>query len=181
VLRRSDLPSAPTWSGGRERPSNAPLSCPGFHPKESDLVVNGSAEAAFRSAGLVFDSTSEVYATPAMAALDWRRAYRPPASAACLRAQMTKGLPRGVTVRSFGTYALPLHGVESIAYRLVLVAPGSTVRVLSELVLTRTGRYEIDLSTTAPLDPSGRAQRSEEQSLEASEASLLRRLLARAD
>jgi hypothetical protein len=180
VLRLSDLPSASAWTGGREQPNNAPLACRGFHPKESDLVVNGSAEAAFRSSGLVFDSTSEVYATPAMAELDWRRSFRAPGSAACLRAEMTKGLPRGYSVRSFGTYALPLHGVESIGYRLVLGAPGSNVRVLSELMLTRTGRYELDLSTSAPLDSPGQAQRSEEHSLEASETALLRRLLARA-
>jgi hypothetical protein len=179
VLRRSDLPSPSEWSGGPEQPSTAPFACRGFHPNEADLVVRGVAESAFRSGGFVFDSTAEVYATAAMAQLDWQRALHRPQTRACLRVEMTKGLLHGIGVHSFAPLELPLAGVEWIGYRLVLDVPHSTVRVLSDLVLTRAGRFEVDLSTTAPLDPSAARRRSEERTLDADEVTLVRRMLAR--
>lgn len=69
VLRRGDL--GPGWKGGPAKPDlSSGMSCPGYHPKQSDLVLTGAAETHFQHTSLDVRSVAQVLQTPTMVALD---------------------------------------------------------------------------------------------------------------
>ncbi len=95
LLRLSDLGSG--WQGGATKPS--PLvapNCPGFNPKESDLVVSGHADARFTlpAEGVVLVQDVEVLASAAAVRTDFARTIRPQFPP-CLAYELEHTRPRG--------------------------------------------------------------------------------------
>ena len=150
VLRRSDLGAG--WTGGRTKPDlTSTVSCPGYHPKVSDLVVTGAASSEFHRTGLVLANEVEVFRTAAMVDRDWRRSIVP-AAVPCLRQMLTKGLGGRATIVSFGRIEFPRVTAHTAAFRGIVEvsALGQTVRVLLDIVFVGKGRTEISLDATAP-------------------------------
>jgi len=174
VIRRADLGSS-GWTGGPTKPdlSSGPR-CANYHPKVSDLVLTGAARTTFQNAGFAFDSQSSVLKTKRMVALDWRRSVLAPGAVTCLRHTIGKGLGSNAKVVSFrklsfpqlATYAALFRGVISVS------SQGTTVRVLTDLVLVGRNRTELTLTIVGPV--------SAKSALSASERRLARALIARA-
>jgi hypothetical protein len=151
VIRRSDL-GASGWQGGRVKPDLSSLSCPNYHPKVSDLVLTGAAQADFRRSGFEFDSAGQVLKTHRMVALDWRRSVLAPGAVSCLRTTLSKGLGTTAKVVSFAKLPFPRVGTYTAFFRAVIAvqAQGRTVRVLADIVLAGRGRTELSLSVAGP-------------------------------
>lgn len=152
VVRLRDLGSS-GWSGGAVKPDlTSGLNCPGYAPKQSDLVVTGAAEAAWRRTGLELRSVAQVLKTRAMVARDWRRTVTDPRAVSCLRGAVTKGLTSSERLDSFRRLAFPRLATYSTAYRAVVdvSAQGTHARVLADLVLVGRGRTELTLMIAAP-------------------------------
>jgi hypothetical protein len=93
VIHKSDL--GPTWTGSIKKSEDTDdgTECPGYEPKESDLILIGSASSNWQKSSpfMSFVSESEVLKTPAMARLDWNRTFGPRAKfEACLRSRTAK-------------------------------------------------------------------------------------------
>src|SRR5215213_10944258 len=87
VITRADLNAPTDWKGGAVKPdlSPSPL-CPGFRPKQADLVMTGAAEATFRhSSGYGFNTVAQVMQSAKMVRLDWQRTVGDPRFMGCLR------------------------------------------------------------------------------------------------
>jgi hypothetical protein len=156
VLTKADLGTAPGWTGGAKKPdlSSTPP-CPGFKPKQSDLVVNGAAETVFKQPAIQFDSEAQVLQTAHMVKLDWQRTVIAPQILPCLRIAVAKSAGTSAHVTSIRRTAFPRVATFTSAIRILLdVKPsGSTtpVTVFVDVVLVGRGRTEITLTTTAPL------------------------------
>jgi hypothetical protein len=156
VLTKADLGAAPGWTGGAKKPdlSSTPP-CPGFRPKQSDLVVNGAAETVFKQPAIQFDSEAQVLQTAHMVKLDWQRTVIAPQILPCLRIAVAKSAGTSAHVTSIRRTAFPRVATFTSAIRILLdVKPsGSTtpVTVFVDVVLVGRGRTEITLTTTAPL------------------------------
>src|ERR1043166_382511 len=58
LVRKADLGSG--WTGGPKKPDlSSTMSCPGYAPKQSDLVVTGAAETDFQRPGVPARSTRQ--------------------------------------------------------------------------------------------------------------------------
>jgi hypothetical protein len=156
VLTKADLGTAPGWTGGAKKPdlSSTPP-CPGFRPKQSDLVVNGAAETAFKQPAIQFDSEAQVLQTAHMVKLDWQRTVIAPQILPCLRIAVAKSAGTSAHVTSIRRTAFPRVATFTSAIRILLdvKTSGSTtpVTVFVDVVLVGRGRTEITLTTTAPL------------------------------
>jgi hypothetical protein len=151
VLRKTDL--GPGWGGGRTKPdTSAKMSCPGYEPKESDLVLTGAAETVWGRSGIQLQSLAQVLETPAMVARDWQRTVVDPRAIACLRTTLAKGLTSRERLVSFKRAAFPRLARYSRLYRAVIEvrAQGQKVRVLADFVLVGRRRTELTLSVAAP-------------------------------
>src|SRR5579872_951554 len=72
VIRRTDLVEGRRWAGSSKRPTLGwGTSCPGFQPRQSDLVVVGAAETVWKRGGVEHDSEAQVLKTRRMLTLDW--------------------------------------------------------------------------------------------------------------
>ena len=174
VLHRADLGTAGGWTGGAKKPDlSSTMSCPGYAPKQSDLVVTGAAETAYHHTGLELQSAAQVLKTRSMVALDWRRTVTAPKAFSCVRTTMAKSLPAGQRLVSFRKQPFPKLAQYTAAYRALIdvSAGGRHVLVAADIVLVGRGRTEVSLSVEAPA-----AARS---SLPAAEVRLARALLAR--
>src|SRR5215470_9100169 len=121
VLHRADLGTAGGWTGGATKPDlSSTLNCPGYTPKQSDLVVTGAAAANYHHAGLVLQSQAQVLKTATMVALDWRRSVASPKAIACLRTTMAKSLPKGQRLVSFQKQPFPHLAQYAAAYRALV-------------------------------------------------------------
>jgi hypothetical protein len=156
VLTKADLGTAPGWTGGAKKPdlSSTPP-CPGFRPKQSDLVVNGAAETVFKQPAIQFDSEAQVLQTAHMVKLDWQRTVIAPQILPCLRIALAKSAGTSAHVTSIRRTAFPRVATFTSAIRILLdvKTSGSTtpVTVFVDVVLVGRGRTEITLTTTAPL------------------------------
>jgi hypothetical protein len=173
VIRRSDLGSS-GWQGGLVKPDLSSLSCPNYHPKLSDLVLTGAAEADFRRSGFEFDSAGQVLKTRRMVGLDWRRSVLAPGAVSCLRTTLGKGLGTNAKVVSFAKLRFPRVATYTALFRAVIAvqAPGRTVRVLADIVLAGRGRTELSLSVAGPA--------AAKTAISAAERRLARLLISRA-
>jgi hypothetical protein len=143
------------WTGGPKTPSplTAP-SCPGFNPKESDLVVTGHAEARFTytSGAVIFDQDSQVLESADTVKTDFARSVTPKLSD-CLAYQLKssgKGSVLSVSVRKL---ALPPIGSVSAAYRatmMIKTTAGHTAKWVSDFVFLGQGRLEFSINVVAP-------------------------------
>jgi hypothetical protein len=151
ILRRGDLGSG--WTGGARKPKPpSSVSCPGYEPKQSDLVLTGAAEAVFRHTGLVVQSDAQVLKTRAMVALDWQRSVADRRALACVRHVLAKQLPSNEQLVSFGPLAFPRLAKYTVAERgLVRVSvQGRSVLVLIDVVSVARSRTELTLIVEAP-------------------------------
>jgi hypothetical protein len=151
VLRKTDLGSG--WGGGRTKPdTSAKMSCPGYEPKQSDLVLTGAAETVWGRSGIQLQSLAQVLKTPAMVARDWQRTVVDPRAIACLRTTLAKGLTSRERLVSFKRAAFPRLARYSRLYRAVIEvrAQRQKVRVLADFVLVGRRRTELTLSVAAP-------------------------------
>jgi len=154
VLARADIGTAPGWVTRTRKPDlSGNIACADFHPKQSDLVLNGAAEVEWSRPGLDLDSEAQVLETPAMVKLDWQRTVLATGVEACLRSLFQKQSTSTARFVSFGRLAFPAVGTYSRAYRVLFdyTQSSQTVRVSVDLVLVGSGHTEITLTTTAPL------------------------------
>ena len=139
LIRRSDLGSG-GWQGGLVKPDlSAGPTCPNYHPKRSDLVITGAAEADFRRSALEFDSAAEVLKTPRMVALDWRRSVLAPGAVSCLRRTMSNGLGSGAKLVSF---YLTMGQFDA-----VVISDAPDDQTVAKLALAAAGRGNVRTET----------------------------------
>lgn len=152
LLRQRDFGVG--WTGGPRTPSKltAP-DCPGFDPKESDLVVTGHAEARFTYARGLFTlaQDTQVLASRRAVAADFARTIGPKL-AGCLAHQL-KASGKGKVVSALvRRLPFPRVGDVSAAYRAVLVvrSHAGLIRIVSDHVFFGQGRIEHSLNVVAP-------------------------------
>jgi len=173
VVRLTDLGSS-GWQGGRLKPDvGSSLTCRGYSPKQSDLVLTGAAETAWHRPGLQVRSVAQVLKTRAMVARDWARTVTDPRAVACLRGAVTKGLTSSERLVSFRRLPFPRLAMFATAYRAIVEvsAGGASARVLVDLVLVGRSRTELTLLLAAPAAAGA--------SIAAADVRLARTLLAR--
>lgn len=172
VLRRGDL--GPGWAGGATKPDlTSTFSCPGYKPKQSDLVLTGAAETDFRHPGLQLRSSAQVLKTRSMVARDWKRTVVDPRAFPCTRHLLTKQLTSNERLVSLRKLAFPRLARYAAAYRVLITVrtQGHKVLVLVDIVLVGRSRTELTLTVTGPA-----AART---SISQAEVRLARGLLAR--
>jgi hypothetical protein len=172
VLRRADLGAG--WTGGAKKPDPpSTLTCPGYEPKQSDLVLTGAAESRFQHTGLVLQTDAQVLKTRAMVARDWRRSVVDPRASSCFRHMLTRQLPAGESLVSFKRRAFPHLAQYAAAYRMLVRvrAAGQSLLVVIDLVQVGRSRTELTLTMSAPV-----AARA---AIAAAEVRVARTLLAR--
>jgi len=151
VVRKADLGSG--WGGGATKPdTSSKMSCPGYEPKQSDLVLTGAAETVWGRSGVQLQSIAQVLESPAMVARDWQRTVVDPRALGCLRYILRQGLTSHERLVSFQRVAFPHLARYTRLYRAVIEvrAQGQKVRVLADFVLVGRRRTELTLSVTAP-------------------------------
>jgi hypothetical protein len=152
LLRRADLgPSG--WSGGPVKPDlSSTMRCPGYEPKQSDLVLTGAAEADFRHSGLSIQSSAQVLKTRSMVARDWQRTVVAPKAFGCIRSMLTKTLLSNQRLVSFKKLPFPRLTRYAAAYRAMIdfSSQGQHVLFLADIVLVGRSRTELTLSIVAP-------------------------------
>ncbi len=152
LLRLSDFGAG--WTGGATTPSKlTALRCPGFDPKESDLVVTGHAAAHFAwpKGGVTIDEDTQVLATAADVRTDFRRTIGPKLPG-CLAWELKvggQGRVRSVRVRRL---AFARIGAVSAAYRaeITVAVNGRVGRFIRDFVFFGIGRLEYSLVLDAP-------------------------------
>jgi hypothetical protein len=154
TLTAKDLAGGVGWTGGAVKPDlGSTFSCGAFHPKQSDLVVNGAAAATFDNKLVTVGSQTTVYATEAMVRLDWQRSVKP-ALRSCLGSTIKAALPSGSRVVAVTDWTLPLPPLtrRQHAYRLALRVPGKAglVRLDTYVILAARGRTELELTAISP-------------------------------
>ena len=162
TIRKADLGSGGKWAkvaSGSDSGSSSSL-CPGFHPKDSDLVTNGHAEASYAASGIQIGTTTDVYATPQMSLLIWQRMVQSPKLLGCLGAAFLKGavdaarkdgnaLPKLVSARKI---PYPRLGARTAAFHFLMDVPTSQghVGVMGDMVFIAHGRSHLLLIVAAP-------------------------------
>jgi hypothetical protein len=152
VAQRADLGSA-NWTGGLKKPDlTGSVTCPNFHPKQSDLVLTGAALSEWEDQGVRITTEAQVLKTPAMVQADWKRTILAPSAIPCLRSHLVKELGTGVTLVSFRRVLFPPVATLSRAYVMLIDVKTTTgkVRVAIEIVVVGRGRTELTLTSTAP-------------------------------
>ena len=148
LLRRTDFGAG--WVGGPIKTSQlSPPNCPGFDPKESDLVVTGHADARYRTTGIELDQDVQVMKDAAAVQTDFARSISPKL-AKCLAYQLGK-LKNVVGVR-VERLPFPPTGDVSAVYRAVidLQTPSGRGTLLSDYVFFGQGRTEYEFTVIAP-------------------------------
>jgi hypothetical protein len=152
VLRRADLGSG--WTGGAKKPdSPSTIACPGYEPKQSDLILTGTAESSFQHpGGLVLQTDAQVLKTRAMVASDWKRSVVDPRALACFCHLLTKQLPAGESLVSFKRRTFPKLAQYAAAYRMLVKvrAGGQSVLVVVDVVQVGRSRTELTLTMSGP-------------------------------
>jgi len=154
VMHRADLGGAGGWAGGSRKPDlSSGTGCPGFEPKQSDLVLVGAAETVFKHTGVEFDSEAQVLETPAMVRLDWQRTVLAPQVLPCLRHNLAKQLTATERLVSVHRLAFPAIAPYTRAYRTTVDvrSAAGTARIFVDLVVLGRRSTEITLTTTAPM------------------------------
>lgn len=152
VLRRSDLPRPGSWTGTAKRPALGwATSCPGFRPKQHDLVVVGAAEHVWRRGTMEHDSEAQVLRTRTMVLADWKRSVRKPQVLRCLSHNVRSSLTASERLSYVTRLPLPRLAALARLYRTVITvhtAKGPTA-VVVDVMLVGARRTELTLTTTA--------------------------------
>jgi hypothetical protein len=155
LLRLSDF--ATGWKGGRTKtnPLTAPH-CPGFDPKESDLVVTGHADASFTypSNAVSFDQDVQVLESDADVRTDFARSIGTRLGR-CLAYRL--GHQKDVTAVHVEREHFPSVGSVSAAYRATLTLRDGkrTVTVTDDFIFFGVGRTEYSFNVAAPVQLAG--------------------------
>jgi hypothetical protein len=151
LLRRSDFGAG--WQGGRvpTAPLTAPK-CPGFDPKESDLVVTGHADARYKfpGAGVEVDQDVQVLSNAASVLKDFARSVSP-RLARCLAYQLRR--MTSVTGVAVAPVRFPPAGTVSAVYRALIHvrSAGRRGTFLTDYVFFGKGRVEYEFTVVAPV------------------------------
>lgn len=151
LLRRSDFGAG--WQGGETGASSlASPHCPGFDPKQSDLVVTGHADArfSFASGDVVLEQDVEVLSSTAQVREDFARTIVPQLGP-CLAYQI-KHSPNVVSAE-VQRMPFPATGWASAAFRATVVFRGAHAKpsLLSDFIFFAEGRVEYSFNVIAPL------------------------------
>jgi len=163
VIKASDLGTG--WSGGAVKfDLNDTLVCANYHPKQSDLVLTGAAEARYAVGSSQLDSVAQVFRTADMVTTDWHRSVLNPQLVPCLRETLAGSLAPSQKIASIGRIAFPQgHGILAREFRTVLnvTANGSTTKGLVDLIVFARGRSELSLTTIGSYDQRAGMARAE--------------------
>ena len=149
LLRTTDFGAG--WGGGPIKTSQlSPPNCPGFDPKESDLVVTGHADARYTTAGIELDQDVQVMKDAAAVQTDFARSISPKL-AKCLAYQL--GKLKNVVGVHVERLPFPPTGDVSAAYRaeIDLQTPKGRGTLLSDYVFFGQGRVEYEFTVIAPV------------------------------
>jgi hypothetical protein len=140
------------WRGGTTTPEKpAGVSCPGFDPKASDLVVTGYASANLdnANAGVHVSQDLLVLSNTGAVQKDFSRTIQPPL-ASCLEYQL--GRSPQVSAVKVEPLAFPKIGGVTAAYRATITArlKGGTAKFFRDFVFFSNGRLELSLTVDAP-------------------------------
>ena len=171
VLKAADL--GPGWKGGPQKASvEGPPPCPGWNPKQADLVITGAAESEFSAPGAMVSSSVQVYKTTRMIAVDWQRTVIAPEVIRCISRDLGADVGDGMRVISMKRMPFPKLATFSARFRVLLeTTQGQAVRVLIDVVLVGRGRTAVAITLSTPY-----ANRAE---ADAAEVRLARLMLAR--
>jgi hypothetical protein len=152
LLQRADFGAG--WQGGPTRPDSlASPSCPGFDPKQSDLVVTGHADARFSfvPGDVVLEQDVEVLASAAQVREDFARTIVPEL-VPCLAHQIEHS--PNVASAQVQRVPFPTTGSASAAYRATVVFRGvhDPASLLSDFIFFAEGRVEYSFNVIAPLE-----------------------------
>jgi hypothetical protein len=153
MLTQSDVGAG--WTGGLVKPDlSIGARCANYHPRLSDLVLNGAAKATYKQPGFGLSSAAQVLGTANMVRLDWQRSVASPHFIACMRTAAVKAAKHfKATVISLRPLAVPRMGDFSGGYRMVIdyAAKNGKVRMVIDTVAFASGRTEMALTTTMPI------------------------------
>jgi hypothetical protein len=146
ALRRADLPAG--WTREKSSGSSGDADCSAM-PDESKLIETGTVDPTFDSHGgaLSLDSEVDVYATKAMALVDWRSANLR-LLRSCLAELFAKMTSTHVTVTA-AAMPVSVHAERALAYRFELSASGGAPYDI-DLVAFGKGRTTVLLSVDGP-------------------------------
>jgi hypothetical protein len=161
LLRLSDLGEG--WQGGETKPSSlVPLSCPGFDPTRTGLVVKGHADARFTFApgGVVLEQDVVVLANPAQVRADFARTFTP-GLAPCLAYRLSHS-PHVVSA-TVQRVPFPPAGSVTVAYRATVLVRSGHLRslLLSDFIFFAAGKVEYAFNLVAPLETQNQLMRFE--------------------
>jgi hypothetical protein len=163
VLRASDL--------GKKSAVEGPTPCPGWSPRQADLVITGAAESQLSAQGVFVFSSALVYKSTRMIALDWQRTVVG-LPVRCLAGQFTAGAGDQLKIVSIKRMPFPKLATYSARFRVVADYQGNaTGRVFVDAVLVGRGRTAASIGLVAPY-----AQRAD---ADAAEVRLAKIVLAR--
>lgn len=149
VLHRADLPAGVAWKGGFAKPDFTALKCPGYAPKDSDLVVTGAARTTFEAGTSFYDGQAQIMQTARMVRLDWQRSIQTPGLLPCLRSSFAKEMGSDAKLVSLRKLAFPRVATYTMAFRVVFdtSAQAGTVRLVSDAIFFGGRRTELTLTT----------------------------------
>ena len=152
LLRLSDFGAG--WAGGPRKPSKLiGPNCPGFNPKESDLVVTGHAEAQFtyQRGGVTLAQDTQVLKSDRAVRTDFARSVRPKL-ADCLAYQLKESGKGRVTAVKMSQLAVSRIGDVSAAYRaeVSIRVNGRVAKLVRDFIFFGQGRYEYSIVVDAP-------------------------------
>jgi hypothetical protein len=151
LLQRSDFGTG--WLGGPTKPRSltAP-DCPGFDPKESDLVVTGHADARYqyKQAGVELDQDVQVLENADAVLKDFQRSISTRLGR-CLAYQL--GKIKDISDVSVKQISFPKTGAVSAVYRamLVLTHGPTQTHLVSDYVFFGDGPVEYEFTVVAPI------------------------------
>lgn len=156
VLKRTDF--VPGWRKVPNTPdSGEDVSCPGYNPDQSDLILTGEVEATFQRTTAVpsVTSFSNVFKTDRDALVSWTRSVKP-ALARCVGQFLKQGIEEGggkATIVKQGQIAFPKLAPRTAAYRVVVnlsvteAGKATKVPFTLHLVALGNGRGDTGLMT----------------------------------
>ncbi|MDX6438580.1 MAG: hypothetical protein QOF45_1163 [Gaiellaceae bacterium] len=159
MLKAADLGAG--WKGGATKPDLTPDDACAM--KRSDLVLTGAARSEFTAPGAMVSSESNVLQSPGMVATEWRRSTGNAAYMACIRKEYLTADEPNVKVISFKPAAFPKLTQYSVRYRMIadFGKPGSSTRLVVDMILLGQGRTEVMLTVWAPYADRATTDRAE--------------------
>ena len=146
-----DVGRKANWHGGPFTPDpRADDDCADYHPKRSDLVLNGLAGVAYEDStnGISLRSQTAVFQTAKMVRLFEQRSLLAPKLLQCVAAQTVATLPKTLRFVTIERITFPSVGTFTTAWRITLELIASSQQVAIDQVAFARGRTEINLATT---------------------------------